>query len=111
MPFVKWLLGGFHFSRGFLIMEKIEKFMGRKVKEQFYFEKEGTFESYYEASRWAKENGYELGSMDGFNPIALMKDYDYVAKWHNINNKERLTVHGVMISDYFREKPVTILIF
>jgi hypothetical protein len=40
-----------------------------------------------------------------------MKGYDYVAKWHNISNKERQMVHGVMISDYFREKPVTILIF
>jgi hypothetical protein len=92
-------------------MEKIETYLGKKVKEKHYFEVEGTFESYYAASKWAKENGYETGSMDGFNPIALMKGYDYVAKWHNISRKEQQLVHGVMISDYFREKPVTILIF
>ena len=86
-------------------------YLGRKVKEKHEFNIEGTFESYYAASKWAKENGYEAGSMDGFNPIALMKDYDYVAKWHNLNKKERDSVHGVMISDYFREKSVTILIF
>jgi hypothetical protein len=92
-------------------MEKIETYLGKKVKEKHYFEVEGTFQSYYAASKWAKDNGYLAGSMDGFNPIALMKDYDYVAKWHNISNKERQMVDGVMISDYFREKPVTILIF
>jgi len=40
-----------------------------------------------------------------------MKGYDYVAKWHNISAQERKMVHGVMLSDYFREKSVTILIF
>lgn len=28
MPFVKWLLGGFHFSRGFLIMENLKHTKG-----------------------------------------------------------------------------------
>lgn len=92
-------------------METKETYLGKTVKEKHFFEVEGTFESYYAASKWAKENGYECGSMDGRSPIALMKDYDYVAKWHNISVKDRKIVHGVMISDYFREKPVTILIF
>lgn len=88
-----------------------QTYLGKEVKEKHEFNVEGTFESYYAASKWAKDNGYEAGSMDGSNPIALMKDYDYVAKWHNISPKDRKIVHGVMISDYFREKPVTILIF
>ena len=92
-------------------MEIGEKYLGKIIKEKHYFNVEGTFESYYAASSWAKQNGYTAGSMDSFNPIALMKDYDYVAKWHNISRKEQQDVHGVMISDYFREKPVTILIF
>lgn len=92
-------------------MEIGEKYLGKVIAEKHYFDAEGDFESYYAANSWARENGYTTGSMDGFNPIALMKDYDYVAKWHNISNKERQMVHGVMISDYFREKPVTILIF
>jgi hypothetical protein len=49
--------------------------------------------------------------MDGRNLIAMMKDYDYVAKWHNISAQDQKMVQAVMISDYFREKPVTILIF
>jgi len=90
---------------------KIKTYLGKKVIEQHDFDVEGTFESYYAASKWAKENGYDIGSMDGSNPIALMKGYDYVAKWHNISNAERKMVDGVMLSDYFREKSVTILIF
>lgn len=92
-------------------MEIGQTYLGQKIVEKHEFNVEGTFESYYAASRWAKENGYKEGSMDRINPIALMKGYDYVAKWHNLNREERNSVHGVMISDYFREKPVTILIF
>lgn len=92
-------------------MEIGQTYLGQTIIEKHEFSVDGTFESYYAAQGWAIENGYSLGSMDGFNPIAMMKDYDYIAKWHNISNEERLTVHGVMISDYFREKPVTILIF
>jgi hypothetical protein len=93
-------------------METIKQtYLGKEVKEKHDFNVEGTFESYYAASKWAKDNGYETGSMDGSNPIALMKGYDYVAKWHNISAQERKMIHGVMLSDYFREKSVTILIF
>jgi len=88
-----------------------QTYLGKEVKEKHEFNVQGTFESYYAASKWAKDNGYSMGSMDGLNPIALMKDYDYIAKWHNISRTEQQLVHGVMISDYFREKPVTILIF
>lgn len=31
MPFVKWLLGGFHFSRGFLIMENLSKMTNQDI--------------------------------------------------------------------------------
>jgi hypothetical protein len=88
-----------------------DTYLGKEIAEKHEFNVQGTFESFYEASRWAKQNGYELGSMDGRNPIAMMKGYDYIAKWHNLSNNERKSVHGVMISDYFREQPVTILIF
>lgn len=88
-----------------------ETYLGNEIVEKHNFSVNGTFESYYEASRWAKENGYKLGSTDGSNPIAMIKGFDYIAKWHNLNKKEKETVHGVMLSDSFREKPVTILIF
>lgn len=92
-------------------MEIGETYLGKKIIEKHVFNVEGTFQSYYAAREWAVNRGYEVGSMDGFNPIAMMKGYDYVAKWHNISPKDRQTVHAVMISDYFREKEVTILIF
>lgn len=88
-----------------------ETYLGKIIKEVHVFNVEGTFQSFYAARSWAVNKGYEIGSMDGFNPIAMMKGYDYVAKWHNISRKEQQLVDGVMISDYFREKPVTILIF
>ncbi len=92
-------------------MQVGQTYLGREIKEKHEFNVEGTFESFYAARSWAVNRGYEIGSMDGFNPIAMMKGYDYVAKWHNLNRKEQQSVHGVMISDYFREKAVTILIF
>lgn len=88
-----------------------ETYLGKTIKEVHNFNVEGTFQSFYEARNWATNMGYEIGSMNGSNPIAMMKGYDYVAKWNNLNRKEQQSVHGVMISDYFREKPVTILIF
>lgn len=88
-----------------------ETYLGKRIKEVHEFNVEGTFQSFYSARSWAVNKGYEIGSMDGFNPIAIMKGYDYIAKWHNISRKEREMLDGVMISDYFREKPVTILIF
>ena len=92
-------------------MEIGQKYLGQTIIEKHEFSLEGTFNSFYAAREWAVNKGYEVGSMDGFNPIALMKGYDYVAKWHNINRKEQETIHAVMVSDYFREKPVTILVF
>jgi hypothetical protein len=89
----------------------METYLGRKIKRKHEFNVDGTFESYHAACNWATENNYCAGSMDGHNPIALMEGFDYVAKWHNLSSKEREMVDGVMISECFREKPVTILIF
>lgn len=88
-----------------------QTYLGKTIKQVHEFNVEGTFQSYYAACAWAEQNGYCTGSMDGHNPIALIEGFNYVAKWHNLDKKEREMVDGVMISDYFREKPVTILIF
>jgi len=36
-----------------------KKYNGRVIKEEHSFKANGTFQSFYAALRWCKENGYE----------------------------------------------------
>jgi hypothetical protein len=82
----------------------------RKIKYELTFSKEGTFQSYYEATGWCSENGYSFGSMCGPLPIALMKGDFISAKWKNLTTQERQKVDGIMTGD-FRNGEVTIIIY
>jgi hypothetical protein len=53
-----------------------ETYLSKTIKEVHNFNVEGTFQSFYAASTWATNRGYEIGSMDGRNPIAMMKGYE-----------------------------------
>lgn len=87
-----------------------QKFYNRTVIKKYDFKVPGTFQSFYAAELWAKENGYSYGSMDGRNPIAMRKDESYISKWHNLSKEEQDTCDAAMIGE-FREGEVTILIF
>jgi hypothetical protein len=82
----------------------------RSIKYELTFFKEGTFESYYEATSWCRNNGYSYGSMCSPQPIALIKGDYNIAKWKNLTSRERYEVDGIMTGD-FREGEVRIKIY
>ena len=90
------------------------KYLGREVLEKVEFKVAGTFESYYAACHWCKENGFDYGSSCAMQPMALMigkySDYDLTQKWKNMTDEERNSIHGVMVGD-LREGTVYIYIF
>ena len=84
---------------------------GREIESRQTFKVKGTFDSFYKASEWVKDNGYSQGSMARTMPIGLMKgDYD-IAKWYNLDKEDIKGLDGVMISNDFREGEVEIIIF
>lgn len=72
----------------------------------------GTFQSYYAADKWLKENGYESGSMCRDMPIAITKgEYNLPEKYKNMTTADKKAVNGWITSNDFREGSVTIEIF
>ena len=69
------------------------------------------FSAYYEANSWLKELGYLTGSMERHHPIgfAPLKDCDYISKWTNMDSSDRKQLHGVMLSDSFRNGSVLVV--
>lgn len=91
-----------------------DTYLGRPVAKRITFNEEGTFSSYYAASAHVKAEGQTLGSMCGPEPIgfAPAEQYEYIAKWRNIDPAERKLVHGVIIQkEGFREGPVEVIYF
>lgn len=93
------------------LIKKFETACGKKVKETITFKADGTFKAYYAAEKKAKEMGYTTGSMCRDEPIAMAKDFEYIAKWRNIDPIERSAIEAGMLSEDFREGDVIIAIF
>lgn len=94
-------------------MQKGETYLGREILYTEEFSPAGTFKAYYNAEARLKELGYTVGSMCRTEPIGFADadKYDYVAKWYNMNQTERDTLDGVMVSNDFREGGVTLVFF
>jgi len=78
------------------------------------FKNEGnSFDGYYAAEKYLKENGYIMGSMQSDEPIgfAPASEYGYIAKWGNISREDRNKLHGVMKSDDFRNGGVELVFY
>jgi len=73
------------------------------------FKANGTFQAYYDACGWLKENGYSYGSMCGHEPIGIMKGNYCIAKWKNLTKQEQKSLDGTMTGE-FREGDVKITI-
>lgn len=69
------------------------------------------FGAYYAAETYALEQGFSIGSMCGDLPIGIMRGEYYIAKWRNLNVKERKQMHGIITSLDFRSGPVTVEVF
>ena len=88
----------------------MEKYLGRVVLKKVIFENNNQsetnpFEAFYKAQKWCRDNNYSYGEMCHPQPIVLKKGYyEWIAKWKNLNKRERNSVDGVMIgrrgSDY-----------
>lgn len=84
---------------------------GRQIQFALWFEPAGTFGAINDARQWLKNEGYEIGSMQGDAPIGFAKGVSYIAKWRNISPNEWKYLDGVLISEDFREGGVKILFF
>jgi hypothetical protein len=72
------------------------------------FNQTGDFKAVNAAQKWLHENGYSYGSMCMDMPIGILKGDWCIAKWRNLNAKERKQLDGQLISKDFREGPVVI---
>lgn len=94
-------------------------YLGRVVKVQkvFSFVKdELPFNSLYEAESWLREQGYVYGSLCGDALIAVRKGedfshYDLPEKWKNFSDEDKAYCDGVLVSQDFRNCPVTVFLF
>lgn len=90
---------------------RTELWSGRKVESRLVFKEEGTFESYYKAIGWLHRNGYSYGSTSVNSPVGIMLGDYNIQKWHNLSVEDIKALHGVMVSDDFREGQVEIILF
>lgn len=65
-----------------------------------------TFSAHSEAVSWLREKGFDVGSMERGSPIGVAKDAD-ISKWRNLGS-DRESLDGAMVSESFRESPVTV---
>ena len=72
------------------------------------FNQTGDFSAFYAATDWLKEQGYSYGSMCMGEPIGILKGNWCIAKWRNLNPKERKQLDGQLVSNDFREGPVVV---
>ena len=75
------------------------------------FNQTGTFEAMHEAGKWLTDNGYSYGSMQGRDPIGILKGDYYIGKWRNIRSAERGKLDGTITGTDKRNGPVTVEIF
>ena len=85
----------------------------REILQDLTFKEKGTFQSLYAAKRWLTENGYESGSLDACNPVAIQKgEYVLPQKWHNLGPIiKSAIIDGIMTSNDWREGEVKVIIY
>jgi hypothetical protein len=90
--------------------------MKRDIKQQLTFEQKGTWSALNAAMAELKKQGYDYGSMDYPNPIAVVYgDYqnhvlNLPEKWHNFKPVQKNAIDGKLTGN-FREGPVTLIIY
>jgi hypothetical protein len=79
------------------------------MSNKIVFESGTSFQAYYAAEQWCRDNGISLGSMERGNPIGLMRGDFYISKWSNMTKAEQAACHGTMTAkNGFRDGPVVI---
>lgn len=84
----------------------------RMIEHAVEFDPCGTFQAFYAAQKYLEELGYTVGSMSQMNPIGFAFGVEWVSKWHNLTQKEKESVDGIIIpQEDFREGGALILFF
>jgi hypothetical protein len=71
------------------------------------FDQKGTFEAYWAAEQWCRDNGLSYGSMCYPDPTGLRYGNHVIMKWRHLSKKECKALDGTITGE-FREGPVTI---
>jgi len=89
--------------------EQVKGFIGKELgfTKTFNGTPNDNFSAYSEATTWLKEHRFDTGSMERGAPIGIAKNAD-IAKWRNLDSEDKKQLDGVMVSESFREMPVTI---
>jgi hypothetical protein len=86
---------------------------GKRVIEEKRFEDTGTWAALNAAIAWAKDKGYNAGSLSHPYPLALVKglygDSPLPNKWKDFKKGDMKFVDG-MIDGNFRDGPITVKI-
>lgn len=70
---------------------------GKKVKTLKIFENNGEdFSAFREAEKFARENGFSVGSMEREAPIGLAKGECYISKWRNMSRQDHKELDGTI---------------
>lgn len=77
------------------------------MKKTIVFDHQGDFAAMYAAELWCAKNGISSGSCQQGAPRGLLYGNIQIAKWRNLNAKERAALDGQMKGD-MRNGPVTI---
>ena len=88
----------------------------KKTVSEVKFTQTGEWKALRAAEKYANQNGYDFGSMDAPNPIALVKGNYYEHelnlphKWHNMTPAQRNNIDGI-ITGNFRNGPVWVTLY
>lgn len=83
---------------------QVAKQIGKAVKTIHIVNGNGkTFSTSTAAEKKVKELGYDKGSMCRNEPIAIGKNFGYIAKWYNIGSDEYNKIEGIMLCNDWRE--------
>jgi hypothetical protein len=72
---------------------------GRRIVGRFDPVELEPFAARFAARKVARDLGFIVASSQRNDPRGLMRadEYDYVAKWRNLTDEERLELHGVIL--------------
>lgn len=69
-----------------------------EAQPEIVFEACGTFQAYYKAETWIRENGFSAGSMCRDEPIGLIRYPGVsIAKWKNLSLRERKSFDALLL--------------
>ena len=74
------------------------------------FNQIGGFNACIAAEQWCRDHGISVGFMQRGSPRGLLYGDYSIAKWHNLDSKEKADLDGVMTGD-MRNGPVKITLY